>query len=598
VDIHPDMRSRRARGVTILTLVGVVLVAASLAGAPAAASRDAPVSAAGAPAEVECRGSVALCRARVSLAGGARNRRVVVRLSGPDLALASARPNRRSLRGAYLLEKRHLSADGLRYVVRLTADQAIPRGSFVILTFRAPARPRLRWKACEDAPTVQCATLRVPLNWSRPQGPKVSLALTRRPAADRSRRVGSLLFNCGGPGCPGAQVVKALPDVFTQQLRDRFDIVGFDPRATGESTPIRCGLPSSDPTIPIYPATEADFNRLVTFNTALARSCRQMSGDYLMNVGSSQVIRDMEAIRASLRDGKLNWLGLSYGTMLGALYAERYPKRIRTMAIDGLLDRGLSEPGMLAAEARAAEDGFERWAAWCTTSTECPLQGQDVLKVWDDLIAAANRSPIPAANVNRGVTGEEIQNTTDGELLLFKRPTPFAPGVSWLSIGPAIVKALNGDASDFADQSGTPPTDPAYGERAISCLELPTQVRNFAEFVGRTTIARIIAPHLGGANQTGRVITQCIGWPRPRSNPRHFLNIKGAPPALIVNATHDPSTSYVWALSVQAQFPRSVLLTRDGDGHTSYLSSPCAQAAIDRYLIERAVPSPGTVCHD
>ena len=515
MDVHHDMGSRRARGITILTLVGVVLVAASQAGAPAAAaSRDALVRAHGARVE-----------------------------------------------------------------------------------FRAPAPPRLRWKACEDAPTVQCATLRVPVNWSRPQRPTVSLALTRRPAADRSRRVGSLLFNCGGPGCPGAQVVKMLPDVFTDTLRERFDIVGFDPRATGDSTPIRCGLPSSDPTIPIYPATEADYNRLVAFNKALARSCRQMSGAYLMNVGSSQVIRDMEAIRASLRDGKLNWLGLSYGTMLGALYAERYPKRIRTLALDGLLDRGLSEPGMLAAEARAAEDGFERWAAWCATSPECPLQGQDVLKVWDDLIAAADSSPIPASSVNRGVSGEEIQNTTDGVFLLFKRPTAFAP-VSWLSIGPAIVKALNGDASEFADESGTPPKDPAYGERAISCLELPTQVHNFAEFVGRTTIARIIAPHLGGANQTGRVITQCIGWPRPRSNPRHFLNIKGAPPALIVNATHDPSTSYVWALSVQAQIPRSVLLTRDGDGHTSYLSSQCAQEAIDRYLIDRVLPSPGTVCHD
>jgi pimeloyl-ACP methyl ester carboxylesterase len=252
---------------------------------------------------------------------------------------------------------------------------------------------------------------------------------------------------------------------------------------------------------------------------------------------------------------------------------------------------------MLGAEARAAEDGLERWAAWCSSSPECPLQGQDVLRIWDELIASANRSPIPAATVGRGVTGEEIQNTTDANYLLFTRPNVFA-SASWLSIGPAIVKALSGDASDLATPVAEPPTDPVYGERAIECLEFPVQARDFAEFSDRTTIARIIAPHLGGASQTGRIISGCIGWPRPRQDPRHFLHVEGAPPTLIVNATHDPSTSYVWALSMQAQIPRSVLLTRDGDGHTSYMSSPCAQEAIDRYLIERVLPRPGTVCLD
>jgi len=220
-----------------------------------------------------------------------------------------------------------------------------------------------------------------------------------------------------------------------------------------------------------------------------------------------------------------------------------------------------------------------------------------VLRIWDDLIAAANRSPIPASNVGRGVTGEEIQNVTDANYLLFKRPTAFGP-ISWLSIGPAIVTARNGDASDFAAPIEGPPTDPAYGVRAIECLDFPVQARTFAELTGRITIARIISPHLGGATETGRIISTCLGWPRPKTDPRHFLDIHGAPPSLIVNATHDPSTSYVWALSMQAQIPRSRLLTRDGDGHTSYPSSPCAQEVIDRYLIERVLPRAGTVCRD
>jgi pimeloyl-ACP methyl ester carboxylesterase len=323
-----------------------------------------------------------------------------------------------------------------------------------------------------------------------------------------------------------------------------------------------------------------------------------MTGPYLMHVGAVDVARDMEAIREALRDGKLNWLGLSYGTMLGAEYAERYPGRIRAMVLDGALDRALSEPGMLAEEARTAEDVFVRWAAWCHQSRECPLHGRDVLGVWDRLIATANRSPIPAAGVPGGVTGVEIQGITDANYLLFKRPNLFVQS-SWLSLGPAIVKALHRDVSDFVGPVPPPsPTNPAYGVRAISCLDWPAQAHNLAEFTGEMRIARIIAPHLGGATQTLGIISDCLGWPRPRANPRHFLHIKGAPPALIVNALHDPSTSYTWALNMQAQMPRSVLLTRDGDGHTSYLSSRCAQKAIARYLIHLALPRPGAVCRD
>jgi pimeloyl-ACP methyl ester carboxylesterase len=464
------------------------------------------------------------------------------------------------------------------------------------LTARGWHAPNLNWRACQGAAGVQCATLRVPLDWSRPSGPEVTLALTKLQATDPTRRVGTVLFNCGGPGCPSAQIIKGAPHLFTARLRQRFDIVGFDPRATGESTPVRCGLPASDPNSPLYPDTQAAYSRMVAFNRALARSCEKLTGAYLMHVGAVDVVRDMEGIREALRDGKLNWLGLSYGTMLGSLYAERYPAHIRAMVLDGALDRGLSEPEMLSEEARTSENELVRWADWCKGSVECPLHGRDVLGIWDRLIARANRSPIPAATVHRRVTGSEIQYATDANYLLFKRPNALSP-ISWLSLGPPIVKALHGDASQFIGPVPPPPDSPAYGALAIACMDFPVQATNFAEFFDRIRIARIIAPHLGGATETGGILSQCSGWPHPPTDPRHFLHIKGAPRALIVNATHDPSTSYTWALSMQAEMPGSVLLTRDGDGHTSYLSSACAQHAIDRYLINLALPRHGAVCH-
>jgi len=475
-----------------------------------------------------------------------------------------------------------------------SADSGASR--HVRFTARGWHAPHLTWRACQGAASVQCATLQVPLDWSRPSGPEVTLALTRLLATDPTRRVGTVLFNCGGPGCPSAQAVKGTPALFTTRLRRRFDIVGFDPRGTGESTPVRCGLPGLDPSIPFYPDTQAGYLRLVAFNRALARSCEKLTGAYLMHVGAVDVVRDMEGIREALRDGKLNWLGLSYGTMLGSLYAERYPAHIRAIVLDGALDRALSEPEMLSEEARTAENEFVRWAAWCQHSVQCPLHGRDVIGIWDDLIAHANRSPIPVPSVHRDVTGTDIQQAVDSAYLLFKRPNVFSR-ISWLSLGPALVKALHGDASQFTGPMPPPPDNPAYGGLAIQCLDFPVHAANFAEFSDRIRNARIIAPHMGGAVQTGAILSECSGWPRPATDPQHFMHIKAAPPALVVNATHDPSTSYTWALSLQAEMPRSVLLTRDGDGHTSYLSSTCAQHAVDGYLINLTLPRPGTVCH-
>lgn len=455
----------------------------------------------------------------------------------------------------------------------------------------AAAPAKLRWKACGQAPGIQCGKIRVPVSWSQPHGKKVTLALTRLRATDRKRRIGSVMWNCGGPGCPSAQVVKQAPSLFTPRLRARFDIVAFDPRGTGDSTPVRCDGPFSDPSIPTWPTDAAEFRQLKNFNARLARDCRRKTGAYLMHLGSVDVIRDMEALRASLRDGKLNWLGLSYGTMLGSLYAERYPHRIRAMALDGNLDRALSGPGMLATEATAAENGFDRFASWCEGSAECPLQGQDVPGVFDALVAQANLTPIPAKQVagSPTVTGEDIQNAVDSGYLLFTQPNALEP-TSWLQLGPAIVSAQGGDASYFYSE--------ATGANAIACLEFPVEARNFSEFNAAMTFGRQVSPHLGAAVETARDMSTCVGWPKPKRDPWHFLRIRGAPPALIVNATHDPSTSYAWALNLQAQFPRSVLLTRDGDGHTSSISSPCAQGVIDDYLIGRRLPVPGTVCED
>jgi pimeloyl-ACP methyl ester carboxylesterase len=446
--------------------------------------------------------------------------------------------------------------------------------------------PRLAWKPCSGFPTMQCSTLSVPLDWSRPGGARISLALTRLRATGPGRRLGTVLFNCGGPGCASAEQMKQAPGIFTHRLRERFDIVGFDPRDTGQSTLVQCEQPRGpDPSIPFhdFPQRKAGYFRLLKFNRALARSCQ---GAYLMHVGAVDAVRDIDGIRQALRDGKLNWLGFSYGTMLGAEYAERYPHHIRAMVLDGALDRSLSEPVMLADEARAAEDEFSRWADWCTTTTECGLQGRPVRALWSRLIADANRPP------SHGLTGTELQFLADDQFLLFKDGNPFVGASPWSVFGKDVATLLQGANSGGLSNNSFP------GARAIECLDWPVQARGYSGFAARLALARKIAPLLGGDVQTMRIISDCVGWPRPRATPRHDLHVRGAPPILIVNANYDPSTAYPWALNLHAQIPRSVLLTRIGDGHTSYFTSPCAQRAIDRYLIDLAPPRDGAVCRD
>ncbi len=391
--------------------------------------------------------------------------------------------------------------------------------------------------------------------------------------------------------------MKGHPGIFTPRLRQRFDIVGFDPRDTGESTPVKCGLPAVDLSIPPFPRRKSDYLRLLKFNRALARSCQRLSGRYLMHVGAVDAVRDMEGIRQALRDGKLNWLGFSYGTMLGGEYAERYPHHIRAMVLDGALDRALSEPVMLADEARAAEDEFSRWATWCTTSAQCALRGRPVLRLWSGLITDANRSPIRAPDAPpgaRGITGTDIQGAADEAFLLFKHRNAASPTADWSALGTLVAGALKG----IVPSPSAPPQPPMSGGAAIQCLDFPVQAHGYSGFAARVMLARKIAPLLGGNVQTMRIISECVGWPRPRTNPRHDLHVKGAPPILIVNANYDPSTAYPWALNLHVQIPRSVLLTRIGDGHTSYFTSPCAQRAIDRYLIHLAPPRVGAVCRD
>src|SRR4051794_10282634 len=353
----------------------------------------------------------------------------------------------------------------------------------------------------------------------------------------------------------------------------------------------------------LVPRTRAQFRHLSAWARALGRSCRRRSGPLLGHVDTASVARDMEALRRALGDGKLNFLGLSYGADLGVAYAERFPRHIRTMALDGILDHALSPVTLFTDNARGYEDALTRFAAWCAQTTGCALHGQDVLAVYDQLVQHADQHPIPAPGCahhpcRRTVSGSDIQLNAYN-LLLLKDPIPALGEPGWAGLAQALAQAQAGDATAFAAHLATSSRDDPFPGLAVLCLEFAPPIRRYSDLAALTLLGRVVAPHTQGFAEAWSALIGCMNWPEPVADPPHRAHVHGAPPILLVNATHDPSTPYVWAQDVRAQIPGAVLLTRDGDGHTSsWLPHSRTRNATARYLITRKPPPPNTVLPD
>lgn len=444
------------------------------------------------------------------------------------------------------------------------------------------------WAPCPDFPAAQCGTMNVPLDWSKPDGAKVQVAVARHPATDPDRRIGTLFFNPGGPGDPSSRYAAQAEAVFPAELVARFDIVGLDPRATGNSVHVHCGVPALTPADTLYPKTEEAFQAMVRHNREVGLSCLRETGPLMAHADTVTLARDHEALRIALGARSVTWFGISYGTQVAANYAELYPRRTRAMVLDAALEHSQPEGVQVADEIMSAEDAFNRFAAWCDTAAACALRGQDVGAVFDRLVADADAHPIPVEGAMRPVNGEDIRQGTVG-LLRIKNPSPFFGDLNWSSLSQVLAAALAGQADYFALPPLDAPQDGIFAQGAIGCGDYVPQVDTYAEMQQRIQMGKQLAPHLQGASETWQV-NRCIGWPIPAANPPRLLDVRGVP-ALMVHAAHDSSDPYKWAHSLAAQIEGIDLLTRTGDGHTSFHTSPCARAAIVAYLVRPEAPA-------
>lgn len=461
----------------------------------------------------------------------------------------------------------------------------------------------LRWRPCRGG---ECARLSVPLRPDGRGGARIRLALFRaRAAGPGGRRLGPLLVNPGGPGAPGIPLARHLARTLPGELRDRFDVVGWDPRGAGASTAVDCG-DRLDPLFAVdtAPDTPAELAELGRVSRAFARRCARRSGELLAHVSTDDTVADLERIRRALGAERLSFLGYSYGTLLGARYAAAHPRRVRAMVLDGAIDPSLDLEALLIGQARGFDQALAAALAACDADRSCPLHDRDrsgerhgvARAAYDRLRARVERSPI------RGRVDGEWRTLGPAHLDLAVGAALYGGPDGDRVLRDAIAAGLDGDPGPLLRLF-----DAYVGRRgggrysnlwpaflATSCRDGPRVTE--ADMPGLLARAARAAPDFGPASVG--LGWPCAVWPVPAVRPGPApVAAPEAPPILVVGTTGDPATPYAWAVALAAQLGSGRLVTVTGRGHTStFAGNRCLDRLVTAYLLDGALPAAGARC--
>jgi len=451
----------------------------------------------------------------------------------------------------------------------------------------APPAASVTWKRCG---ALECATLQVPLDHDQPGGRQIGIALNRRPATDRTRRIGSLLVNPGGPGASGVEFLPVLLGRISSSVKARFDVIGFDPRGTGGSAPVRC-LPTAELdryfSVDPVPDDAAEKASLISAVQRFAAGCQQRSGDLLPHMGTEDAVRDMDRIRAAVGDEKLSFLGFSYGTSLGATYAELFPGRVRALVLDGAVDPSLDTLGLNRVQGEGFDRAFDAFAADCLAqAAACPWKpaGGPRKQAYLALAERIEAQPVPAGR--RRVGPSEL--VLGVARFLYSRE-------SWPALASGLAEVESGRGTvvlaGFDDLVGRNP-DGSFSNLqeanvAINCLDNPAPKDVDAYERAAAAVART-APAFGPTVVWSGLI--CGLWPVPTVGKAEPLRAPGTPPILVIGTTNDPATPFVWAEALASQLPQGRLLRHEGEGHTAYGDNGCTTRIADAYLLRLELP--------
>ena len=481
----------------------------------------------------------------------------------------------------------------------LAPEQAVstPTGEEVAAELEPFYSQVLEWSSCGEEMT--CSTAKAPLDWSDPGAGEIELALSRHAAT--GDKIGSLLINPGGPGGSGYDfVLDSLDFAVGEPLKQRFDIVGFDPRGVNRSTAVACydaagmdeflyGVDPNDR------GSDKWIENRAAANASFGEACLEETGDLLAEVDTDSAARDLDLLRSVLGDDELNYLGYSYGTFLGATYADLFPDKVGRLVLDGALDPTASSFDVNKAQAVGFEGALVAYLEYCLSGEECPFSGtvDEAVDEIGRLLASVDASPL------RGSDGRRV----DGETLYTATIYPLYSPDSWPYLSEMLSATMFGDgdaALVFADAYYGRTADGTYEDnsteafRSINCLDYPAQtdvdvMREEAAEI--TAAAPTFGPYMGYDDLT------CNGWPYESTRERAEIHAEGAAPIMVVGTTGDPATPYEWSVALADQLDSGVLVTYEGEGHTAYnKSNACVSEAVESYFIDGTVPSADPKC--
>jgi pimeloyl-ACP methyl ester carboxylesterase len=464
-----------------------------------------------------------------------------------------------------------------------------------------PSPGSLEWASCDDSAAqlagLECAELTVPLDPADPDGATIDLALARLASTgSASERIGSLVINPGGPGGSGIEFLASAAAAFPAALVDRFDLVSFDPRGVGASTPVRClddAAKERQIQGDLSPDTQEEIDRAVADQAEFLAGCEANSPELLRHMSTADVAADLDEIREAVGDEQLNYLGYSYGTEIGAVYATLFPEQARALVLDGAVSPTATADEQTMTQALGFEHTLANFVASCNADPSCPLGPDAAASI------AATRAALDAQPVQ--VTTPSGTRTLGVDLFDIGLATALYDTSLWNTAAEAIATVDSSGGTVILSlvdrQLGRQP-DGSYdnsndAQAMVSCADT-TERPTVDE--GAATAARIAAaaPTFGPALGWGSL--GCLGWPLA-ANPLPELTGAGAPPILVIGTLGDPATPYEWSEQMASALESGVLLTYEGDGHTAFLrGGACIEDAVVDYLVDLDVPDEGERC--
>lgn len=466
-------------------------------------------------------------------------------------------------------------------------------------TREAAGSSGLSWHGCDSR--FRCAMLRVPISYADPGRGSLGIAVVELPASGHSSE--DVVMNPGGPGASGVQFLEQAWSEFPASFRRDATLVSFDPRGIGESDPVHCLSTAQERAWLRYdpaPHTAAQIAADVKQSKAFVAGCLAQNSKLLLaNVGTVDTAEDLDRLRAALGQPKLDYLGFSYGTYLGEVYAERFPSRVGHLVLDGVVDPALSSTTSAEQQAVGFEDDLKAFFAWCPGDSSCKkLLPQGAKRSWQELIRRLSSGATLQADLISSFGG--LQSVDLGMAETGAIASLYS-SQSWPDLATGISQGLQGNGDYLAllaysyaevNNNGTFPniTD---ANIAIGCVDSPSP-HALSTYESLAARFEKVAPDFGAEESWGGL--PCAYWPFPVTGVSGPVHAPGTPTVLVVGSTGDPATPYAWAQAVAKQFPHAVLLTRQGEGHTGYGASGCVRTYVDAFFEHGTLPTAGTVC--